>query len=72
MYQIGLPPRRIDILTEISGVSFDQAWASRMDLQIQGMRIAFLGREALVQNKRAAGRDKDLVDLRLLERASGR
>ncbi len=67
VYQLGLPPRRIDLLTQISGVSFQEAWASRVVVDLEGLRIGFLGRDALIQNKRAAGRDKDLVDLRILE-----
>ena len=67
VYQIGLPPKRIDILTKISGVSFDEAWASRLEAAIADRRVAFLGREALIANKRAAGRDKDLLDVKTLE-----
>jgi hypothetical protein len=67
VYQIGLPPRRIDILTQISGVSFEDAWDGRIALAIAGLEIPVLGRAALARNKRAAGRDKDLADLRLLD-----
>ena len=67
VYQIGLPPRRIDILTEISGIGFDEAWPSRITSQIEGIEIPFLGREALVRNKRASGRLKDLADIESLE-----
>jgi hypothetical protein len=69
VYQMGLPPRRIDVLTSISGVHFDHAWATRTEVVIDGMTIPFLGLKALAANKRAAGRDKDLVDLRLLNLA---
>jgi hypothetical protein len=69
VYQIGLPPRRIDLLTGISGVSFDEAWASKLEVSVAGRSFFVLGREALITNKRAAGRDKDLVDVRALERA---
>lgn len=68
IYQIGLPPRRIDILTEISAVDFDEAWASRLTQQIAGLDVPFLGRDALLRNKRASGRAKDLSDVALLER----
>lgn len=67
VYQLGLPPRRIDLLTSISGVSFDEAWASRIELHVHGRTIAFLGRAMLLQNKRASGRPKDLLDVRSLE-----
>lgn len=68
VYQIGLPPRRIDLLTEITGVVFDDAWASRLEASIAGLSVPVLGREALLRNKSATGRDKDLVDVRALER----
>jgi hypothetical protein len=67
VYQIGLPPRRIDVLTEISGVAFEEAWNTRVTRTLEGRTIAFLGREALVRNKRASGRPKDLTDADRLE-----
>lgn len=66
VYQIGLPPCRIDVLTSISGLTFDQAWESALRVPVQDLEIPFLGRDALIANKRAAARDKDLVDVRLL------
>lgn len=66
VYQIGLPPRRIDFMTAITGVSFDEAWSSRRSVEIGEISVPFLGREALVKNKRASGRDKDLLDARIL------
>jgi hypothetical protein len=68
VYQIGLPPRRIDILTEITGLSFDEAWASRETVLLDGRAVPYIGREALIRNKRAAGREKDLADAAALER----
>lgn len=67
VYQIGLPPRRIDILTDISGVSFDEAWASRVLGDLDGLAVPFLGREALIANKRASARLKDMADVERLE-----
>ena len=64
--QVGLPPRRIDLLTGITGVEIDAAWATRVTHEVDGIPVPFLGREALVQNKRAAGRLKDLADLEAL------
>ena len=63
VYQIGLPPRRIDILTEISGVTFDEAWASRTTADVEGRPVSFIGREALIKNKQASGRLKDVADV---------
>ena len=68
VYQIGLPPRRIDILTEISGITFDEAWSSRIETDLDGRVVPMLGRDALIQNKRATGRTKDLADVEELER----
>ena len=68
VYQIGLPPRRVDILTEISGVTFDEVWKSRLTADIEGRSIGFIGHAALLRNKRAAGRPQDLADVARLER----
>ncbi|HEU0091788.1 MAG TPA: hypothetical protein VFS78_06750 [Vicinamibacteria bacterium] len=64
--QIGLPPRRIDVLTAISGVPFEEAWPERVTHDVQGLAVPFIGRAALVKNKRAAGRAKDVADLEAL------
>ena len=67
--QIGLPPRRIDILTAITGVVFEEAWPERATHSVGTLAVPFLGRQALVRNKRAAGRAKDLADLEALGEA---
>jgi hypothetical protein len=67
VYQIGLPPSRIDVLTEISGVSFAEAWATREVTALEGVSVPFIGRDAFVRNKLATGRPKDLVDARRLK-----
>ncbi len=64
--QIGVPPRRIDFLTEITGVGFAEAWSGRAEHEVAGRRVPFVGRQTLVKNKRAAGRLKDLADLEAL------
>lgn len=68
VYQLGLPPRRIDLMTGISGVDFDDAVRSRVMVELEGVTIPVIGRKDLVLNKRASGRTKDLVDLEILER----
>jgi hypothetical protein len=68
VYQIGLPPRRIDILTEISGVTFDEVWASRVTSELEGRAIAFIGRDALLKNKEATGRVRDMADVARLKK----
>ena len=55
VYQIGLPPLRIDVLTEISGVTFDEAWASRVIAEVDGRAVDFIGKSVLLKNKEAAG-----------------
>jgi hypothetical protein len=70
VYQIGLPPRRIDLLTEIDGVNFDEAWQSKTVSQVSALEVPFLGWDALLRNKKASGRLKDLADVRLLEKKS--
>jgi hypothetical protein len=69
VYQIGLPPRRIDVLTEISGVTFDEAWASRVEVEVDGRAAFIIGREQFLRNKTAAGRPKDLADVARLSGA---
>ncbi len=67
VFQMGVPPVRIDVLTEIDGVDFEAAWRDRMLTQFAGVPTAVLGREQLIQNKRAAGRAQDLADVEWLE-----
>ena len=65
--QIGLPPNRIDVLTEITGTrGFDEAWEARVEREVSGLMIPFLDRETLITNKRASGRLKDLADIEAL------
>jgi hypothetical protein len=65
--QVGVPPNRIDILTEISGVEdFGRAWEDRVEYEIAGRSIPFLGRATMVKNKRSSGRLKDLADIEAL------
>ena len=66
-YQIGLPPVRIDILTELTGLTFDEAWKDRMRGAFGDVEVDFIGREAFIRNKRATGRTKDLADIEGLD-----
>lgn len=67
VFQIGVVPQRIDILTAIDGVLFDEAWPQRKTVEIEGLTIAVIGRTQLIQNKKVAGRPKDLADVAWLE-----
>ena len=66
-YQIGVPPGRIDILTELTGLAFAEAWPSRLRQRFGDLDVDFIGRQAFVTNKRATGRLKDLADIEGLE-----
>jgi hypothetical protein len=67
--QFGVPPYRIDILTDITGVTFDAAWPNRTTAQFAGVLYPVIGKREFVQNKRAAGRPQDLVDADHVERS---
>ena len=69
--QLGLPPRRIDLLTRITGVGFSAAWSGRIEQRLDECAIPYLGRTELIANKRATGRAQDLVDVMVLEGAAG-
>lgn len=66
IFQIGIVPRRIDIITKISGIDFEQAFANREEFVIDGLRLSFISKQDLITNKLAAGRDKDSVDVKNL------
>lgn len=61
--QLGLPPYRIDLMTSISGVDFDDAWTERIHGAIEGVEVPVIGQTAFIANKRASGRRKDIADL---------
>jgi hypothetical protein len=63
VFRIGQPPSRIDILTTLTGLSFDEAWSTRVSGPFGPVTVDFLGRDAFIQNKRATGRAKDLADI---------
>jgi len=66
VFQIGVAPRRIDILTGLTAVSFSEAWADRVPHKIGSCDVFFLGRRTFVKNKKALGRPQDLADLEAL------
>ncbi len=66
-FQIGSPPGRIDILQQIDGITFDEAWENRAEAHIEeGIRVAVISREDLIRNKLASGREQDLLDVKKL------
>lgn len=66
VYQLGLPPRRIDVLTSISGVSFSEAVEEAIEGKLGPITVRFIGRAAMRRNKLSAARPKDLLDAELL------
>lgn len=67
MFQIGVAPRRIDVLTALDGVEFAEAWPAREEVEVAGLRVPVISHRHLLQNKRATGRPKDLADAAWLE-----
>jgi hypothetical protein len=66
VFQIGLPPVRIDVLTALTGMTFAEAWPDRIQVAFGPVTVDVIGREAFVKNKRATGRTKDLGDIESL------
>jgi hypothetical protein len=62
IYQIGVPPNRVDVITVAEGVRFEDAWLDRTDVEIDGLLVPVIGRRSLIANKRTVGRPQDLVD----------
>jgi hypothetical protein len=67
VFQMGNPPWRIDILTSIDGVAFDEAWVERQKWSVDGLAVPVLSKRHLIANKRAVGRAKDIADVESLE-----
>jgi hypothetical protein len=65
--QLGYPPNRIDLLTELAGVEFLSCYSKKVTVEIQGTSINFIDLESLKQNKKATGRHQDLADVQNLE-----
>ena len=67
VFQIGVEPSRIDILTAITGVAFDDAWENRLFVELDDIKLNVIGRDDLIVNKRACGRPKDIADAETLD-----
>lgn len=68
VYQIGVAPGRVDLLTELTGVTFAEAWPSRIQRSFGELEIPVIGREDFIRNKKATGRTRDLADIEDLGR----
>src|SRR5450432_4449317 len=67
-YRFGIAPLKVEVLTKISGVSFDDARQGSKTFELDGYQIPYIGKAALIANKKSAGRHKDLADVEELER----
>jgi hypothetical protein len=76
VFQFGRPPNRLDLLNSIDGVSFPAAWRGRKTVRLphhgRSLAVHFIGLKELIRNKRSAGRNRDLDDLRFLLEARRR
>ena len=61
--QLGVPPNRVDLLTAIDGVTFDEAWGGRVGGRLGSQAVYYIGRAELIRNKQATGRAQDLADV---------
>ena len=68
VFRMGIPPNQIDVLTSISGVTFEDAWPNRIALDIEGTKLFVIGRGDQIRNKRSTGRPKDELDADWLEK----
>jgi len=69
--QLGYPPNRVDLLTSPTGVEFGDCWEERLEVEMDGLTVPFIGLEGLKANKRASGRAQDTVDVEILEGGGG-
>ncbi len=66
IFQIGVAPRRIDIITKIDGVDFNKAYSDKQEIEVEGIKIPFLSKKNLIKNKESTGREKDKLDVKYL------
>ena len=72
VYQIGVAPNRIDILTSIDGVEFNDAWRQRVEINIEDVLVFVISKAHLIANKRTVGRPQDLADVDRLEKETSK
>lgn len=68
VFQIGIPPARVDLITHIEGVQFADAWPKRFQSQFEGQPVWVISKSDFILNKRASGRTQDLADIEHLEK----
>lgn len=69
--EIGREPLKIQVLTGIDGVTFEECWDERIEVELSGLKVPFIGIESLLRNKQASPRAKDKIDLEELKRIRG-
>lgn len=69
IFQIGIAPRRIDIITHIDGVIFEEAYKTKEFIEIENLRVPFLSKENLIKNKESTNREKDRLDADYLKKS---
>jgi hypothetical protein len=68
VFQIGVTPRRIDIITHIDGVSFDEADEDKIIVEVEGLKLPILSFDKLIKNKLSTGRERDELDVKLMKK----
>jgi hypothetical protein len=72
IFQMGMPPNRIDVITSVQGLEFGDCWTRRLEIAFGDQVIHVIGRADLIHNKRAVARPQDLADAALLEKHASR
>jgi hypothetical protein len=67
IFQIGVAPRRIDIISHIDGVEFKEAYKNKEEIEIEAIKIPFISKQSLIKNKESTGREKDRLDVDYLK-----
>jgi len=68
-YQMGNPPFRLDVMMSLPGVTFEAAWMSREQVEMEGLTIPFISKKDLIRTKETSGRDQDRIDVKKLRKA---
>jgi hypothetical protein len=68
VFQIGVTPRRIDIITHLDGISFDEADEDKIIVKVEGLKLPILSFDKLIKNKLSTGRERDELDVKLLKK----
>ena len=70
VFQIGVAPWRIDIITAIDGIEFEEAWEHRTEIALDGLTVPVISKADLIKNKESTGREKDALDAKILRQES--